>query len=345
MPVLPNVLERFFARRGKIPPLLLDGPVPLFQIGVMIAAMELEVFERLDEGPKELAGLARETGASERGLQNLLDALVPLGYVEEDGGTYRLTPVAADRLPIGDLATMAPFFRAQAELHLEATRGVREAPEDGVFGWEPVRSGEVGRGYQAAMRWLGSLTVDEVAGKVNLSPPPRRMLDVGGAHGLYTVAFCEKHPDLEGTVLDWEIGLASARRTLEEHPETADRIELLERDFEREELPGGYDLAFLGNIVHGLSPEGNRELFDKLADATTGRGVLALVDQLAGVSGSRFARTMAALMGFNLFLFSGGRSYEYERLRGWLADAGFPSCERKDLRQPGFSLVVARKAG
>lgn len=344
MPVLPNVLERFLARRGAIPPLLLDLGVPLFQAGVMMAALELRVFEHLDE-PQDLEELAEATGCAERGLRNLLDALVPLGYVEERDGTYRLTPVAARTLPLGELSTMAPFFRAQGEMLLDAARGVRDAPEDGIFGWERVRSGDVGRAYQAAMRWLASQTVDEVVKKVKLSPPPRRMLDVGGSHGLYTVAFCRKYPEMEGTVLDWEIGLESARKTLEREPDVADRIDLVERDFERQELPSGYDLAFLGNIVHGVSPEGNRELFGKLAAATTDRGAVALVDQLAGVSGSRFSRSMAALLGFNLFLFSGGRSYEYARLQEWLAHAGFPDCRRKALRQPGFSLVLARKEG
>jgi hypothetical protein len=35
-------------------------------------------------------------------------------------------------------------------------------------GWELVRPGEVGRSYQASMRWLASLTVDEVVDAVAL---------------------------------------------------------------------------------------------------------------------------------------------------------------------------------
>ncbi len=347
MPVLPNVFERFLARRGKIPPLLLDLGIPMFQTGAMLAALDVGIFEALDDDePRDLETLSRETGAAERGLRNLLDVLVPLGYVEEDEGGYRLSPLAARTLPMDQIGELYPFMRAQAEEFLEAGRGVREAPEDGIVGWETVRSGEVGRSYQAAMRWLASLTVDEVVDAVDLSPPPRRMLDVGGAHALYTVAFCEKYPGLEGAVLDWEIGLESARETLEDRPEMAERIDLVELDFEEaEELPGGYDFAFLGNIVHGISPEGNRELFGKLGRATTDRGAVALVDQLAGVSGSHFSRSVAALLGFNLFLFSGGRSYEYDRLTGWLAEAGFVDAERTSLRQPGFILVVARKEG
>lgn len=112
------------------------------------------------------------------------------------------------------------------------------------------------------------------------------------------MAFCREYPDLQGTILDWPIGLESAQKTLAENPDVADRIDLVERDFEEEELPEGHDFAFLGQIVHGVSPKGNQELFQKLARATTERGTVAILDQLAGVSGSTFARGIAASLGF-----------------------------------------------
>jgi len=55
---------------------------------------------------------------------------------------------------------------------------------------------------------------------------------------------------------------------------------------------------------------------------------------------------VAALVGFNLFLFSGGRTYEYEQVREWLSDAGFSDVSHQGIRQsPGMSLVIARKPG
>lgn len=51
----------------------------MFQVGVMLTALETGVLKLLAGGPKDLASLARESGCSERGLRNLLQALVPLG--------------------------------------------------------------------------------------------------------------------------------------------------------------------------------------------------------------------------------------------------------------------------
>ncbi|NBC15783.1 MAG: hypothetical protein GVY18_00530 [Bacteroidetes bacterium] len=343
MPLQPNLIERFLIRRGTIPPLLLDLGMSTFQVWLFLGAMEIGFFKALGDGPLDVPALADRTKATERGIEMLVEALEPLGYIERTGGRYRLTKATRRSLPLDLLQDMAPFFKAQVMAYADVGRALREDPEDGIFGWEHVQSGEVGRSYQTAMRWLGSQTVDEVVKKVDLPDGARRMLDVGGSHGLYTVAWCRKYPDLRGTVLDWPIGLESARKTLKEHPDVADRIDLVERDFEEEDLPEGYDFAFLGNIIHGLGPDGNRELFGKLARATTERGKVALVDQIGGVSGSKFARGVAALAGFNLFLFSGGRSYPFADVQRWLSTVGFDDVAQTSLRQPGFSLVAAQK--
>lgn len=345
MPLQPNVIERFFINRGVVPSLLVDLGIPMFQLFAMLGAMEIGFFRHLEDGPADVSSLAKRTSASERGIERLVQVLEPLGYVERDNGQYQLTGRAQD-MPIDLLEPMAAYFKSQATVTLsEVGRGLREAPEDGVYGWEYVKSGTVGRGYQASMRWLASGTVDEVVKSTPLPEGAQRMLDVGGSHGLYTVAFCEKYPELTGSVLDWKIGLEEAQKTLDEHPEMADRIDLVERDLEKEELPEGYDFAFLGNIIHGIDPDSNRELFSKLARATTDRGMVGIVDQFAGIEGSKFSRTVAGLAGLNLFLFSGGRSHEADAVKRWLADVGFTESTLHDLNQPGFSLLVAWKEG
>lgn len=356
MPLRPNLIERQLIRRGTIPGIMLDVAMSSFMLQALIAAMELDVFDHLRDDPLDVAMLANRTDASEEGLEILLRTLVPLGYVKRDGDAYQLTAAASKSLPKEDLRGMATFLKEGTRICLDAAEAVREAPEDGIVGWERVRSGDVGRGYQATMRWLASGLVDGVSRRADFPDGAQRMLDVGGSHGLYTVAFCEKYPDLEGTILDWPIGLEAAQRTLDERPDLADRIDLVERDFEREVLPEGYDVAFLGNIIHGLSPDGNRTLFEKLEGGTTDRGMVVILDQVADPPSSSpfpfnplessFADAIAALIGFNLFLFSGGRSHAYNDVSTWLSESGFADISYKPLREsPGFGLVIARKTG
>lgn len=343
MPLRPNIIERLLISWGKVPGLMTDLALPLFQFFAMVGAMEIGFFKSLKDNPADTETIASRTGSSERGIEILVRVLEPLGYIRENEGTYSLTKLARN-MPIDQLQAMAPYFKHFTEVAIpKVGEGIQQAPENGIYGWEHVQSGEIGRSYQTTMRWLASSMVDQVVKQISLPDEARKMLDIGGSHGLYTVAFCKKYPNLKGSILDWEIGLKEAKKTLRDNPDVADRIDLIERDFEQEELPPGYDFAFLGNIIHGISPEGNRELFGKLARATTDRGIIGIQDQFAGIKGSKFSRAVAGLAGFNLFMFSGGRAYEFEDLKDWLSEAGFTKHNLHNLKQPGMSLAVSKK--
>ena len=215
---------------------------------------------------------------------------------------------------------------------------------ESLFSWEMVKGGEVGKAYQKVMRWMAAGAVDEVVSKMKFKKAPQKMLDIGGSHGLYCVAFCRKYPQLQATNLDWRIGLENAELTLKEEAEMAERISLHEADFVRENLPGGFDFFLLGNIIHGLSAEENKVLFSKIFESAVSGAQVAITDQFANIKGSSFSKGVASLIGWNLFLFNGGRSYAYEQVKLWLEEAGFSGVRIQNLkRTPGSSMIVAEK--
>ncbi|MDX1667509.1 MAG: methyltransferase [Saprospiraceae bacterium] len=344
MPLRPNFFERLAIGWGMVPGLLLDFGLTGFMVTAMIGAGEIDLFRKMDRGPANLEDLAQRTGTDPRALYNLLKVMKNLGYVDEKDGRYALSKYAHKSLPVSDIHKMTPFFKAQILRSVEGVeKALTEAPEDGVFGWEAVREGEVGRSYQETMRWLAGGTVDEVVSKIKLHRSDARMIDIGGSHGLYCVEMCRKYPDMQATVVDWPIGIENAGKTLQENTDVADRIDTVEADFLKDELPGDYDFAFLGNIVHGNSPDQNRELFRKIGEATRDRAVLGILDQFDNISGTRFTRTVSSLVGWNLFLFSNGRAYDIADVKSWLEEAGFPKTRLYNLKKtPGFSLLLAK---
>ncbi|MFH5832072.1 methyltransferase [Halalkalibaculum sp. DA384] len=345
MPLRPNVIERQLIKWGLIPGLLLDGAIPTFLVSAILGAGEIQLFKTLRQEPAALEQLARKTGCNERALENLLNVLEPLGYVSKKNDTYSLTKYAKKSIPIDLFSGMVPFIKEQNLLNLQhVNRALKEAPEEGVIGWDSVKDGEIGRSYQVTMRWLARSTVEEVTKKIKLPKGSQKMLDIGGSHGLYCVEMCRKYPELKATVLDWPIGIENAKETLQQETDVADQIDTLEADFFEDEFPEGYDYAFLGNIIHGNRPEQNQALFNRLGEKLTDKGTIGILDQFDNVSGSQFTRATASLIGWNLFLFSNGRAYEVNEVKGWLKRAGFPNSMVKPLRKsPGFTLLVATK--
>jgi hypothetical protein len=84
---------------------------PLF----LQTAVELKLFDLIDQAPRSLEELSSETGASLRGLRALLNALVGFEFLSRnDDGRYALTPEAkrfwcGTNRPIG--ATSSPSSR------------------------------------------------------------------------------------------------------------------------------------------------------------------------------------------------------------------------------------------
>src|SRR3981189_1533429 len=77
-PVTPERIMQF--AWGHTPPLILE------------AAIRHRVFDVLDAGPKTLKETVAATGASERGLRIIMNALVGLNFLAKTDGRYSLTP-------------------------------------------------------------------------------------------------------------------------------------------------------------------------------------------------------------------------------------------------------------
>ena len=75
----------------------------------------------------------------------------------------------------------------------------------------------------------------------------RRLLDVGGCSGVFSITLAERHPDLRCTVMDLaEVckltpGYVAARGL-------SDRIDTFSADMFRDPWPTGYDAHFFSNI-------------------------------------------------------------------------------------------------
>lgn len=342
MPLKPNLLERVLINAGIIPSIMLDSGVSMFQASALLTAGDIRLFNHLKNGPLTMEEIGRKTNCSPRGLEVLLKTMIPLGYLNKKGNQYSLTKATLRSFPIDLFPDMVLFFRTINESLNNATRVVKTDPPRG---YEIMKEGEVATSFQVAMRWFGSTTLKEVVSRMKLPISPKRMLDIGGSHGLYCVEFCRKYPDLKATVLDWAVGLENAKITLTKEKDVASRIDLFEADFEKENLPAEkFDFMFLGNIIHGLNEESNKALFKKIANATASNGVIAILDQYTNVKGSLFAKGVASLLGWNLFAFAGGRAYDFDVVKQWLEEEGFHSVSLTPLRQsPGFSFIKAQK--
>src|ERR1035438_4066151 len=75
------------------------------------AAIELELFRALGDGPADAASLARRCSASTRGMRILCDYLTVMGLLHKDDGLYRHSATSAAFLDPRSPACVASISR------------------------------------------------------------------------------------------------------------------------------------------------------------------------------------------------------------------------------------------
>ncbi len=320
------------------------GPAPMLDLlgaqgfRVLVAANALGVFDALAKGPASAETVAERIGAHGRGTQLLLESLEALRYLERRGQAYRTTRMARRWLPI-----VRPGIEFFAWETLERWDHLEAAVRDGTPAPDRQRDAAFQRMYQAGMRTVAALTADEVVSKVRVPANARRLLDVGGGHGLHSARFCRRHPGLTAIVFD----LPEARRETLAGIRDASlegRMSFRGGDFFEDDLGRGYDVVLLFDVVHMFEAERNGALVRRLAESLRPGGRLIVMDQLAGRVRGATARAAARLTALNLFVGTGGQTYAAGEIEAWMRGAGLTKTEhRRLLRTPGFGLVSGHK--
>ncbi|MEW6187951.1 MAG: methyltransferase [Thermodesulfobacteriota bacterium] len=309
---------------------------------VILTAAELDLFTRLSKGPASAEALAKDLDLDLKGLTRLLDALVVAGLLAKEEGVYRNTDQGVF-LTAGHPETALPMV-----LHMNTLWSTWSVLT------EVVRKGQGKQQIKAGIRFdekamtafIGAMHVGargmaaQIAETVDLSPY-KKVLDVGGASGTYTIAFLRENPNLRAVLFDQKNVIPIARERLQQEGlET--RVDLVPGDFYKDELPGGCDLALLSAIIHQNSPDENLMLFQKVFRALAPGGVILIRDHI--MDESRTRPPAGAVFALNMLVNTGGGdTYTLSEVKTGLEKAGFIEVGLLKDGQRMDGLVTARK--
>ncbi len=308
---------------------------------IMLTALELDVFTALGDGATA-AAVADRCRTDRRATTLLLNALVALGVVRLVGDTYQNTPAAARYLAAGSPDDARTALRHNLGLWdtwstlTTVVRSGRAAPRREMAD----RGDEWTEPFIAAMHRGAAARAPQVVEA--LSPASlRRMLDVGGGSGAYSIAFAKANPALEAVVLDLPTVLPITRRYIEAAG-VGDRVTTRAGDLRRDDFGSGWDLVFLSSVCHMLAPEGNRDLLARAARALAPGGRIAIQDFL--LEPNRAGPRQAVLFAINMLVGTDeGSTYTEAEYASWLEAAGLTAVRRIALPGPAHLMVGVRR--
>jgi predicted O-methyltransferase YrrM len=308
---------------------------------ILLTAAELNVFEPLLEQEKTSEAVAKERSADVRGMEMLLDALVSLGLLVKKNDRFRVRPGFEPYLSQSSSESIIPVLMHMAHLWQRWSKLsdiVRKGANE-VMGERRDRDEETLNAFIGAMHALGSQMAGEVMTRLNLSSH-KKMLDIGGGSGVYTIAALKAAPQLQAALFDFPAVLKIAKEKLSEQ-NLLDRVNLIAGDFYKDRLPQGHDLALLSAIIHQNSRNQNVELFRKVYDALLPGSTIVIRDYV--MSEDHTQPPEGTFFAINMLVNTeGGGTYSFTEISEDLAKAGFR--EQKLLHHAEMdSLVTARR--
>lgn len=308
------------------------------------AAIDLDVFRAVGEGPGDAASIARQCSASERGIRILCDFLVICGILSKEEGRYRHTATSAvflDPRSPASMASVAQFLSAPAMLEpykdlAEIVRSGRTSlPGEGTV--EPDNpvwvtfAENMGAMMGPLAGPLGSLVLEGHEG-------PMHVLDIAAGHGLFGIEIAKLHGQAKVTGLDW----APVLRVAQENARKAgvhDRYNMLPGSAFDVEFGGPYDAVLLTNFLHHFDPPTCVGLLKKVRRSLKPGGRAATLefvpneDRVSPPAPAAFSMTMLAST-------AAGDAYTLSQLTGMYKDAGFGSVTAHPISMSAHTVVM-----
>jgi SAM-dependent methyltransferase len=324
------------AMRDKI----IEDIMAFWKSRVILTGCDLDVFSLIDKEPGTAQEISKVLGLDEFAAERLLNGLAVLEFLEKRGHVFHLSEQGAllSSLRPDSILPMVLHFSDVWNIWDRLTTTVKEGRQQDRQA-HPRDQASL-ESFIGAMNVVGRDLSIEIASAVDASPF-KKLLDIGGASGTYTVAFLHQYPQLKAVLFDLEPVIEIARRRLGTEG-LLDRVTLVSGDFYKDELPGGCDVALLSAIIHQNSPSQNLGLFKKIHRVLLPGGSLVIRDHI--MNEARTAPPLGALFALNMLLATpGGDTYTFDELKNGLELAGFTGVELLRQGENMDGLVEARK--
>ncbi len=311
----------------------------------ILTALELDVFTTVGSGVS--AGqVAQSIHADSRATEMLLNVLVSLKLLDKKDSTFFNTPVSARFFSEGSRDQARSAFMHTAHLWhrwSSLTECVRAGTSVGTSVGTPVGTRSREDNWVVAFIAAMDRNAKERAGAVIKAVGTagiKRMLDLGGGSGAYSIAFARAIPGLKSEILDLGDVVPIAQANIRKAG-LADRITTRVGDMLRDPLGQNYDLILISAICHMFSPEENRELLRRACNGLAPEGRVAVQDFI--LEPGKTAPRFAALFSLNMLVGTrAGSSYSEPEYASWLQDAGFSDVRRVRLPGPSGLMIGVR---
>ena len=303
------------------------------------AAVRLKIFSLLGQKTYNADELAENASTNERATGLLLDALSAMGLLIKEGSGYSNSGFAKTYLQED-----SPEYMGHIILHHHHILDGWAQLDKAVCTGKKIETRSYGADIERESFILGMYNLakglaPEIAANIDLTGR-RRMLDLGGGPGTYSIHFCQANPELKSVIFDRPATEPIAEKMVKSYG-LSERISFEGGDFNTAtHTAKSFDVAWLSHILHSNSPEECTQLIQKTADALTPGGLLLIHDFILNTQ--KDGPEFPALFALNMLVGTDkGRSYSDKEITTMLKQAGLTEISHHSFQSPNDSSILS----
>jgi len=225
---------------------IFDLVIAPWKTAVLNTAIRLKIFTVLSDRHISAKELAAQTNTHKVSLQAVLNALVCMGLLRFEKDKYQNSHLSRIYFVEDEPFYVGNFIQLLANESSKWNRLFSIVSKEKEI---PCDFDQSHRTFIKAMHNMGMLgEVDALINSVSLSTCPN-MVDAGGGSGIYSIALCQKYPELKSTILDSRETLTVTKEFVSKH-EVRNRIELRECDITKDKLGDNIDAVLLSDVTY-----------------------------------------------------------------------------------------------
>lgn len=301
---------------------------------VLFAFAELEISKVLSENPLSADEVARIVKINPLAMERFLNACVSVGLLHKDGNRFSNTKMTETFLVKASEFYLGGQIRRYSERSYPLWADLAEHLKTWKYGGSSSAAptdDDQGAEAMAEQHNLSLLHGHALARAFDFSGY-KRVLDLGGGTGAMSIGLCRQFPQLEAVVFDLPENVVTAEKFIEQRG-LARRIRCVGGDFQKDELPGGFDAALLANFMAVADAAENQKLLGQIYDRLPPRGACFLSGWI--MDDSRLAPQISVLFCLEDICWDAPDVERSEKVYGeWLEKAGFKDISCKTYLEP-----------
>ena len=246
------------------------------QSNLLVSAIRWKIFDYLVESVSART-VAEKFQFHPRNTELFLNALAGMDLIQKNNGMFSNSEKSAEFLVSSKSGYLGSFFLHVHQWHEQFGSNLETLIEKGPPDKMDTNMADDSIWAESARlaapyHYCGPMQyITRVISSLPEFPRMKKMLDMGGGSGIYTISIVSAHPDMKGVVFE-QPSVAAVTREFVRKYEIEDRVAVIEGDYITDSIGDSYDLIYASATLNFFKNQFD-ELFRKIYDALNPGGI------------------------------------------------------------------------